>query len=55
MFELLLLMNSRTVTLDNWFSVCQLKINLDKSIFEQLVDEYKNIGIVSLVGVNESL
>lgn len=55
MFELLLSMSNRTVTLNSWLSVCQLKTNLDKNIFEQIVDEYINIGIVSLVGVNESL
>lgn len=55
MLELLLLMDISTITLDSWLSSCQLKLNLDKNIFEQIVEEYRNIGIVSLVGVNESI
>lgn len=54
MFELLLSMDTNKITLDSWLSFCQLKLNLDKNIFEQVVEEYINIGIVSLVGMNES-
>lgn len=53
--ELLLFMDMSTITLDSWLSSCQFKLNLDKNIFEQIVEEYRNIGIVSLVGVNESI
>jgi len=54
MFELLLSMDTNKITLDSWLSLCQLKLNLDENIFKQVVEEYINIGIVSLVGMNES-